>query len=569
MKFSLVTLILFVLISCGTKKNVDKNPQVSLVNEAEYITKFHEGLRSKSKGQFAQAIQLFEACKILNPKDDAVYFALSQLYLQTQQLAKSAESIQSALKLDPKNKWYVQEYAFMLFETKNFKEAAKQFKKLSEEEPGNIDWLFSYAESLMRSNDIAGSIKVLDKLENEIGSNPELSIQKFQMYRQIKQDEKAVQELLNGLKENPSDNQLLANLVDFYFEKKQDAKAFEYLKQLAENDPNNGNAHLALAQFYDKGGDKKSSYQELILAFKSDQVKIDTKVKILLSMFESQYNLDKEMFELADLLVENYPNDARVYTVRGDFYLKSLQDSLALIDFKKALEFDKTKYVIWDQVLLMEYQNQNYSELYKDAKNCLEYFSSLPKVYLLFGIAANQTKNSKEAIDKLIFAEDLIVNDNSMKAEVKAQLGDAYFAEKQINEGKTAYEQALKLDPKNNLYKNNYAYRLALAKTDLDKALSLIQDVLEKSPNESHFIDTYAWVLFQKENYKEALEQFQKALVLAPNDKHILEHLGDAYFKVGNVNEALNYWKKAKELGSTNLKLSDKIEKKTYYDPVY
>ncbi|MES2588701.1 MAG: tetratricopeptide repeat protein [Bacteroidota bacterium] len=561
-------LVLFI-VSCGTKKKTGETTSALSKVNYPYIEKFHEGLRYKHKGQFPQAIAAFEGCLLANPNDDAVCYALSELYLETKQLAKSSLLIERAVQLDPKNKWYLQEYAYMLFEAKNYKEAAKCFKTLSQLEPNNVDWLFSYAEALMRSNDISGSVKVLDKLENEIGMNPELSIEKFKLYRKIKQDEKAVNEITKCLLEFPSDAQLLANLVDYYFEKKEDEKAFSYLIKLADAQPNNGNAHMALAQFYDKKGDKKKSYQELIKAFACDDVVLDMKVKILLSMFESQFKLDPEMMELANILVNKYPNDARVFTVRGDFNLKEQKEKEALFDFKEAIKLDQTKFAIWEQVLIMEYQAQDYKSLYLDSKKCLEYFPAIAKVYLFFGLSANQEKKYDEAIEKLIVGEELIVNDNVLKGEMLAQKGDAYFALKKIKEGKEAYEKALKLDDKNILYKNNYAYRLALANTELDKAESLIKQVIEVSPNESHFLDTYGWVLFQKGKYEEALTQFKLALVKSPKDKHLLEHQGDALFKLGKTNEAVVLWILAKELGSTNLKLNDKIEKKAYYDPQY
>lgn len=568
MKFIFYISLIFIFFACGTKKKLVENASFSSANYP-YIEKFHEAMRFKQKGQYPQAIASFEVCKSLNPNDDAVHYALAQLYLLTQQMPKSAEAIQMAVKLDPKNKWYIQEYAYMLFETKNYKEAANQFKTLSKIEPQNVEWLFSYAEALMRAGDFQSAVKALDKLENEIGVNPELSVQKFSLYRKIKQDEKALSEIEKALAVFPSNVQLLANLVDFYFEKKQDEKAFAYLIQLAEHDPTNGNAHLALAQYYDQKGERKKSYEELIKAFKCDDVKADTKVKIVLSMFENQYKLEPEMLELSTILVNQYPTDARVYTVRGDFYLKDKKEDLALDDFKKALEFDKTRFIIWEQVLLMEYQKQDFASLYNDASVCLEYFPSQAKVYLFFAMAANQLKKFEETEEKIALGLDLISNDVLMKAEMLAQKGEALFALKKLKEGKEAYEQSIALDSKNVLYKNNYAYRLALAKQDLDKAESLIKQVLETNDKESHFIDTYGWILFQKGKYEEALTQFNLALNISPNDKHITEHLGDALFKLGKIENALENWKKAKELGSSNLKLNEKIEKKTYYEPVY
>ena len=478
-------------------------------------------------------------------------------------------AIQNASRLDPKNQWYLEEIAYMNFQNKNYAAAAKQFQKLTEKEPKNVNWLFSYAESLMRSNDASGAIKVLDKLEDQVGVNSELTIEKFRLYRQIKQDEKGIAEINKALKQNPKDVQLLANLVDYYFEKNQSQKAFDYLVLLAESDPTNGNAQLALAQYYDQKGDRASSYIALKKAFVCDDIKIDQKMKILLSMYDSQPKLDPEMFELIAVLSNKYPEEAKVYAMAGDFYLKNENDSKALENFQKALEFDESRYAIWDQVLIMEYQIQDFKRLYKDSKRCLELFPTLVNVYLLHGISCTQTKKFQESIETLNLGMDLIVNDLPMKAEFLAQKGEAFFNLKNYKEGKSNYEESLKIKPDQILTLNNYAYHLALAKMDLNNAETMIQKVLVKYPTESRYLDTYGWILFQKGQFNDAKTKFSDALNINPNDKLINEHLGDVSFKLNKIAEAVEFWKKAKELGATNKNLDQKIEKKIYYEPEY
>jgi tetratricopeptide (TPR) repeat protein len=441
-----IFIILALSASCGSLKKPKESAGFSKANYP-YIEKFHEGVRLKQRGQSKDAIEAFEYCQNLNPKDDAVQFALSQLYLQTQQMSKSMVAIQNASNLDPKNKWYLEEIAYMNFQNKNYAAAAKQFEKLTENEPKNVNWLYSYAESLMKSNDVSGAIKVLDKLEDQVGVNPELTIEKFRLYRQIKQDEKGIAEINKALKENPKDVQLLANLVDYYFEKNQPQMAFDYLYLLSESDPTNGNAQLALAQYYDQKGDRESTYLALKKAFVCDDIKIDQKMKFLLSMYDSQSKLDPEMFELIAVLSTKHPEEAKVYAMAGDFYLKNENDSKALENFQKALEFDESRYAIWDQVLIMEYQIQDFKRLYKDSKRCLELFPTLVNVYLLNGISCTQTKKYDESIEALNLGMDLIVNDLPMKAEFLAQKGEAYFNLKNYKEGKINYEESLKLKP--------------------------------------------------------------------------------------------------------------------------
>jgi tetratricopeptide (TPR) repeat protein len=556
------------LSACGSTKQT-KEPVAFSKADYPYIEKFHEGVRLKQRGQVEEAIRAFEYCQLANPNDDAVQYALSELYLQSQQMTKSMEAIQRAAKLAPDNKWYTQELAYMYFEKGNYGESAKAFQKLVEKEPRNVDWLFAYAESLMRANDPKSAVKVLDKLESQVGLNPELSIEKFRLYRQVKQDENALREIEKALVVYPTDAQLLANLVDYYFEKRQEDKAFGYLIKLSEADPENGNAHLALAQYYDQKGDRKASYAELKKAFSSEDVPLDNKMKLILGMLDTQAKVDPEMFELSDALVIKYPEESKVHALRGDLFLKNDQPTESLAAFQESLKYDDSKYAIWNQVLIMEYEAQDYEKLYADSKKCLALFPTIANVYLLNGIAGVQTRRYAEAQTSLDMGIELVVNDPPLKAEFYAQKAEAHFGLKQVAEGKTNYDKALKLQPKNVLYLNNYAYRLALAKTDLDKAEELIQQAIAATPSEYHFLDTYGWILFQKGDYAAAKTKITAAYELNKEDKLVNEHLGDVSIKLGKTADAVMYWKKAKELGSTNKVLDKKIEKKTYDEPVY
>lgn len=567
------TILLFLLVilaSCGSLKKSDKKTDVAFsAAEYPYIEKFHEGVRLKARGEIDAAIVKFDECLLIKQNDDAVYYALSQLYLMKNDLTKSAEYIQQAAKLDPKNIWYTQEMAYMYFERGNFPEAVKNFEKLVKHQPRNVEWLYGYAESLVKVGKIAEAIKALDKTEDQVGIHPELTIQKFKLYVQLKQVDKGILEIEKARKQFPSDPQLMATLVDYYFQTGKDDKAITLLEDLVKASPENGRAHLALADVYRQQGKQAKAYEELKIAFVCEDIDIDTKMKILINIYESSQKIDPEVFELVELVVSQHPSEAKAYSIRGDYMLRADNEAEALKAYREAVKYDKTQYTIWNQVLIMEYQMAKYEELYVDSKECLEYFPTIPTVYLLNGISAVQLKKYEEAVISLETGKDLVVNDKAMESEMYAQLGEAQFGLKNYEAGKLNYEKAMKLDAKSALIKNNYAFRLALAKIDLDRAMLLIDEVLSVNSEVAHFVDTKGLVLFQLGKFKEAHIQFQKAYSLKPSDKLIVEHLGDSFSKEGNKDKALEYWLKAKELGSTNKALDKKIEKKEYYEPIY
>ncbi len=564
-------LIYFSLIllfgSCSVLKKKTENEAKPV--DPTYIKAFHEAVQLKVRGDLDASIAAFEKCLTLRQDDDAVYYALSQLYLIKNDRVKSSENIQKAAKFDPKNIWYTQELAYMYFESGAYSEAIKSFEKLVKYEPRNVEWLYGYAESLVRVGKASEAIQAYNKMEDQIGKHPELSIQKFKLYLEIKQDEKGIQEIEAARKVFPEDSQLIATLVDYYFQKGKEEKAVLMLEELVKADPKNGRAQLALADIYRQRGKQAIAYQFLKNAFTCSDVTIDNKMQILINIHENSFKIDPEVFELVEMVVQYHPEEAKAHSIRGDYMVRAEKDDEALKSYREALKYDKNLFPIWNQVLIMEYQANDFEALYNDSKECLEYFSMQPTVYLLNGVGAVQTKRYTEAIDVLTAGIDFVVNDNGLIAEFNGQLGEAWFGKKDPIKGSSFYEKAVKADPKSLLIKNNFAYRLALANMDLDRALELINTALEANPDSPHYMDTKGFILFQQGKYQEARTYIEKAYKARPKDKIIVEHMGDVYFKLGDKNLGLELWKEAKELGSSNKNLDKKIEKKEYYDPIY
>jgi len=382
-------LILFSVLACGKTKDV---AQFNLKENSRYIEMFHEGIRYKQKKQFHNAIHVFEACTELNQFDDAPYFLLSEVYLQTGQRERSIEALQKAIKLDNKNQWYKQELALKYHEIGNYEQAILAYKNLLKSNPENPDWLISLSECYFKSNQMSESYQTMEKLEQVIGSNPEIIIEKYRnlfFQKKYNQGEKI---LLEGLNMFPDSPDLLAILVDYYFDNKQEKKALDLLKKLSDVDPNNGNAHFTLAQHYIQKNDFPNTYKELKLAFISPDISIDNKTRILMYFYDTQAKLDKNVLELGEILVKQYPNEAKAHTLLGDLLMKDNNEILALASYKTAIELDPSKYSIYEQVLVMEYEFQQYQSLFTDGLKAIELFPSYGKIYLLAGTAANQKK---------------------------------------------------------------------------------------------------------------------------------------------------------------------------------
>lgn len=561
--------ILFTVVSCGTeKKAIDDSAGTISSKDYPYIEHFHKAIRLKVTGRYDEAVTELEKCLEIKQDDDAVYYALSKLELLRDNTDKSAAYIEKAAALDPGNTWYIQELAYMYYEREQYPKAVENFKKLVDKEPRNVDWMYGYAESLVNAGEEAKAIEALTKTEAQVGHHPELSLKKYQLYMKMKKVEEGEKELLKAKEEFPKDPRIIATLTDHYFQTNQQEKATQMLNELVEADPNNGRAHLTLAEIYRQQGDREKSYSELKKAFESVDLDIDTKMKILIQIHESSYKIDPEVYELLDVMESLYPTEAKTYSIKGDYLLRAEDEAGALEAYRKALKYDKSQYPVWNQVLIMEYQQSKFEDLYSDSKECLELFPTVSTVYLLNGVSANQLKKYDAAIESLSVGIELVLSDDEVKAEFYGQLGEAYFGIKEYEKGIDNYQKGIKLSPGSLLLKNNFAFQLANHKRNLDLAESLMKQVLKEASEQPQYIDTYGWVLFQKKEYEEAKKQFEKAYASGSSDKMITEHLGDVNFQLNNKSEAIELWKKALELDPENELLRKKINDQKYYDPI-
>lgn len=78
-------------------------------------------------------------------------------------------------------------------------------------------------------------------------------------------------------------------------------------------------------------------------------------------------------------------------------------------------------------------------------------------------------------------------------------MGDVYHTKKQMAEAYAAYDSSLVYNPSNIGALNNYAYYLSVERRDLDKAEEMSYKTVKAEPNNSTYLDTYAWILLKRE----------------------------------------------------------------------
>jgi tetratricopeptide (TPR) repeat protein len=564
----LLQLVILLTSSCGILKH-EKKHSLSQNEKLQNTEVFINGCKEQITGDYDKAIISFLTCIKADPENSAALYELAGVYYMLKKDTDAMPLIKKAVELEPDNVWYQLLYANLLIAGRQYKDATAIYEKLAKAHPESLDYYFDWAEGYLYMEKYTDAIAVYDLVEGKIGVSEDISVQKEKIYLELKKIDKAADEIKKLIKAFPSETTYYNYLADLYLDNNMVDKAFEIYQQILVLDPDNANVHLSLADYYRKEGDNDKSFNELKLAFSNENLDVDTKVKILLSYYtltEKSDDLKSQAYTLIDSLIKTHPDEAKAYSIYGDFLLRDKKYTEAKVQYLKVVSLDSSKYDVWAQLLLLESELNNNDALLSESKRAMELFPDHPALYLFNGVANFQLKKYDEAIIALNKGVALVVYDDDMLKNFYTYLGDSYYAKKNSKDAYAAYDKVLEIDPKNTYVLNNYSYYLSLQGDNLDKAEKMAKKLVDQSDNNASYLDTYGWVLYKEKKYTDAEIWLNKALLNGGDSSSvILEHYGDVMFNLGSSDKALIYWKKAKEKG----KGSEFLDKKINYLKLY
>jgi len=109
-------------------------------------------------------------------------------------------------------------------------------------------------------------------------------------------------------------------------------------------------------------------------------------------------------------------------------------------------------------------------------------------------------------------------------------------------EAEADFLKALELNPGQPQVLNYLGYSWVDKGLNLDRALGMIREAVQRNPGDGYTVDSLGWVYYKLGRLEEAVETLEQAVRLLPNDPEINDHLGDAYWKVGRYLEARFQW---------------------------
>jgi tetratricopeptide (TPR) repeat protein len=220
---------------------------------------------------------------------------------------------------------------------------------------------------------------------------------------------------------------------------------------------------------------------------------------------------------------------------------------------------------LWNQILLINSELDDLEAIKVESKAAIELFPAQPLPYVLLGFAYLRDSSWQKAVTILEEGKMYAMGNRPLEAQFLTFLADAHHHLGNHATSDKYFERILEANPNDVAAMNNYAYYLSLRQEKLDKALTITKRSNELSKDNPMFLDTWAWVHFQRGEYNEALKLMDRVAAFGIESGEVWEHYGDILAKLGRMEEAIAAWEKAFEIGGVNNeKVQIKIQKRQY-----
>jgi tetratricopeptide (TPR) repeat protein len=512
---------------------------------------------------YSEAFTLYKEVLNYDKDYDPALFQLARISLYKNQPNEALIWAEQAYALDSLNTMYAQLLVDIYKHGGNFKPAIEIYKKLIDAEPKNQEYIEGLAQLYTFVRDAENAIKFYDQLENLRGINEQISLTKRDLYLNSGKFDNAVLELVKLSEAFPENSQYFSLIAEMYMGNGEPKKAFPFYQKVLDINPSDPYIRITLADYYQQQGEFDLAFQNLNQGYKNPGLDLDTKIQILMGLFEvkniPETKIRTESLKLAETLSKVHPEKPGSHAMYADLLFRDSLYTEAAREYSAVLKIDSSRYAVWEQLLFSLNNRTQTKEMIGVSRRAIVQFPTEPIPYLFNAVGHFMQDSTKLAVESLENGLPYVQNSKLME-QFYMYLGDAYYQNKQKEKAFEAYDNCLEINASNAFVLNNYAYYLALNKMNLDKAKTMAFTAISLAPNPTNH-DTYGWVLFQLNDFQGAFKYVEMALKNEKNPSaDVLDHMGDIYYKLGDRKKAMKYWKKAQKSGLKTEEFNNKIE---------
>lgn len=510
----------------------------------------YEIIRNRQSQHYAEAIDICQHALLIDPENSDVLFEMFQINAELNNHEKAFEYLKAVFKQNPENKYYKELLATYYEAFGMYDEAIKLLVELIEKDFYNDEYIQHLVSLYKATDNYSEAYKQLERLEKITGTKPDLGLEKVGLLYYLHQEKKVVPELKKLVSMYPDDTRFWVMLGMEYSAKKKYKKSNEAFLYAINKTPKNEytiEAIQRLAYNHIILADTAKSDSLIYATLESKELPASWKLKLLESFDYDRTTSQQKVDKGFHILVQQDAENEQILTTFAKYLLLYKQDTINAVKYLyKSLEANPHQPDIWSNLMYLD--SENSEQILSDA---LKYNPKEAYFHYRKAMILTEKGENKEALIAINTAISLVKNENreelstywSQKGNLQYLLGDE-------DEAFNSFDEALRYNPGNHLVLNNYAYFLALADKNLQKAEEMSSNAIRLMPLNATYLDTYAWVLFRRGEYTLALFYIEKAIAKEDGQAaEIYDHYGDILLQKGETQKAIQAWEQAIRLG--------------------
>ena len=535
---------------------------------------FYEAISQQNKGNYDAAFDLLQHCLQIDSTAAEAYFMLSAYYSELQQDSVALVCMKHAAELEPDNDFYMERLGIAYMNNDDYDHAAQTCEQLYNNHKDRSDVLEMLLQIYRRQQDFENMVKTFNRIEEVEGESEQLSLARMQAYSFMGDKENEYNELQKLAQKHPNDMNYHVMMGNWLLGNNRDEEAKAEYDHVLAIEPQNQAVLVAMLDFYrtTENDSMANALQEQLLV--SEQTPVTTKITLMRRLVAENEEMGGDSTQVLDvfkkMLAVPQTESDMIELYAAYMSLKNMPTDSINAAFAKALEIEPDNAGVRLEYIQNLWGEKRYDEVIALSHQGVEYNPDQMVFYYFLGLAHYQ-KDERDLAYEAFQRGVSQINEDSNKdivSDFYAIMGDILHQKGKDEEAFAAYDSSLVWKEDNIGALNNYAYYLSELQRDLQKAEQMSYLTIKAEPNNSTYLDTYAWILFQQGRYTEAMKYIDMAVEnLEREGGVIFEHAGDIHAKAGDLDGALKFWKQAADEGFESDTLAQKIKQKKYIKP--
>ncbi len=515
---------------------------------------------------YAKALESFHVALEMNSESSAINFKIAEVLAKSDEGQKALPYGLKAIELDPDNKYYRLGLARIYQSIGFYIDAAKTYEGLLEKFPSEENALYELAELYQLTGRRDDMFRVFDQIEAQLGVKEEIVREKQRIYMKEGKLPEVIAEYNKLIDAYPNESSYKEELINFLIQNKKLDEAETAIADYEGSESTSSRITLMKSELAWMKGERAKSLELLDKAFETSSIDFQSKFQILSNylLFKPSKEEKSKLTAIARDLADKHADEFKAQAFVGDLLYQDGNRQDAVSYYLKAVRLSPANYSVWQNILNIEADLNQYDSLVIHSERALEYFPNQALLYYFAGTGYLIQNDYRKSIRMLDQGRKYTIDPNLLTV-FYGQLGDAYNGLDEHEKSYRAYEKALENGPNNDHVLNNYSYFLSLANKDLEKALEMSSRLIEQHPENPTYLDTHGWVLYVNGKYRESKKYLEKAVSL-DEDGTVIEHYGDVLFQLGEVEEAIKQWERARDIGDTSELIEKKIADRKLYE---